>query len=93
MVGEHSGGHGQGTNKTFTIIVNARPKVVGGHEISFEQLLNLAFDNNPQPGPNIFFTVTYSRGEGNKPEGTLVEGQTVKLKEGMVFNVTRTDKS
>jgi Multiubiquitin len=39
------------------------------------------------------FTVTYRRGEGNKPEGTLVEGETVKVKEGMIFNVTATDKS
>jgi Multiubiquitin len=27
---------------------------------------------------------------GNKPEGTLVEGGTVKIKDGMIFNVTAT---
>jgi len=32
-------------------------------------------------------------GHGSKPEGTLVEGDTVKVKEGMIFNVARTDKS
>jgi hypothetical protein len=42
---------------------------------------------------NTIYTLTYKRGHGNKPEGTLVSGETVKVKEGMVFNVTRTDKS
>jgi hypothetical protein len=41
----------------------------------------------------ICFTITYRRGQGNKPEGTLDDGDTVKLKEGMIFNVTATDKS
>ena len=39
------------------------------------------------------FTVTYRRGRGDKPEGTLVEGGQVRAKNRMVFNVTATDKS
>ncbi|WP_408626473.1 multiubiquitin domain-containing protein [Amycolatopsis thermoflava] len=39
------------------------------------------------------FTVTFRRGSGHKPEGTLRPGETVKVKEGMIFNVTATDKS
>ncbi len=83
---------GQGHKKDFTIIVNGRQKVVTAKELSFAEIVALAFDN-PPTGPNIFFTVTYRRGDGNKPEGTLVEGETVKIKEGMIFNVTATDKS
>ncbi len=82
----------QSHNKDFTIIVNGRPKVVNAKDMSFAEIVALAFDN-PPTGPNIVFTVTYRRGEGNKPEGTLVEGAIVKLKEGMIFNVTSTDKS
>jgi len=82
----------QGHNKEFTIIVNGRQKVVMAKELSFAQIVALAFDN-PPTGPNIVFTVTYRRGEGNKPEGTLVDGETVKIKDGMIFNVTATDKS
>lgn len=52
----------------------------------------LAFEN-PPTGPNIVFTITYRRGHGDKPEGTLVEGGTVRIKDGMIFNVTATDKS
>lgn len=83
---------GQGSNKEFTIIVNGREKVVTARELSFAEVVALAFDTPPS-GQNIVFTITYRRGEGNKPEGTLVEGETVKIKEGMIFNVTATDKS
>ena len=79
-------------DKTFTIIVNGREKSVSSRELSFDQIVDLAFDD-PQRGPQIFFTITYRRGQGDKPEGSLVEGKTVKLKDGMIFNVIRTDKS
>lgn len=82
----------QGHNKDFTIIVNGRQKVVTAKEMSFTEIVALAFDN-PPTGPNVVFTVTYRRGEGNKPEGSLVEGENVKIKDGMIFNVTATDKS
>jgi hypothetical protein len=79
-------------NKEITIVVNGRSKVVTDKDISFAEVVALAFDSVPT-GPNIVFTVTYRRGHGNKPEGTMVEGDTVKVKEGMIFNVTATDKS
>jgi hypothetical protein len=79
-------------NKDITIIVNGRQKAVADKEISFAEIVALAFDN-PPTGPNIVFTITFRRGHGNRPEGTLVEGETVKVKEGMIFNVTATDKS
>ena len=79
-------------NKELTIIVNGRQKVVTEKELSFGEIAALAFDN-PPTGPNIVFTVTFRRGQGNKPEGSLVDGETVKVKDGMIFNVTATDKS
>jgi len=82
----------QGHNKDFTIVVNGRQKVVTVKELSFAELIALAFDN-PPTGQNILFTVTYRRGEGDKPEGSLLEGASVRIKEGMIFNVTATDKS
>ena len=57
-----------------------------------DDLVALAYEN-PPTGELICFTITYRRGQGNKPEGTLDDGDTVKLKEGMIFNVTATDKS
>lgn len=93
MNNSHENGHeGHGHQKEYTIIVNGRQKMVTKKELSFIEIIALAFDN-PPTGPNIVFTVTYRKGEGNKPEGTLIEGETVKIKNGMVFNVTATDKS
>ncbi|WP_375769801.1 multiubiquitin domain-containing protein [Archangium gephyra] len=79
-------------DKEFTIIVNAEEKRVTGKELTFDQVVQLAFPGGPQ-GETRLYTVTYRRGEGNKPEGTLVKGESVKLKNGMIFNVTATDKS
>ena len=76
----------------FTIIVNARPHVWKEVNITFEQLVVLAFgsyDNNPNKG----YTVTYSRGWEPKPEGTMVKGSSVRVKNKMIFDVTATDKS
>ena len=77
--------------KKFELIVNARPKLWNKDTISYSQVVNLAF---PLPHTSTeIFTVQYSRGPKENPQGTLVEGQTVRVKSGMVFDVTRTDKS
>ena len=78
--------------KDITIVVNGREKTGSTKELSFDALVSLAFEN-PPTGEFICFTITYRRGQGNKPEGSLAEGETVKLKEGMIFNVSATDKS
>ncbi len=79
-------------HESVAIIVNTVEKPVTTKELSFTQVVALAFDPVPS-GPNWVFTITYRRGEGNKPEGTLTAGETVKVKDGMIFNVTATDKS
>jgi len=55
--------------KDVTITVNGKEKHVEKRDISYEQVVSLAFDN-PPTGDNILITVTYRRGEGNK-EGSL----------------------
>jgi hypothetical protein len=79
-------------DKKITIIVNSRKKEVTTNMLSFDQIVALAFDPLPT-GPNIMFTITYRRGPHANPEGSLVEGGSVEIKEEMVFNVTATDKS
>ena len=79
--------------KTVIIIVNGTPKTVPkDEEITFDQVVALAFEN-PPTGDGVQFTVQYTRGQGNKPSGTLVEGQSVKVKDGMEFDVTATNRS
>jgi len=83
----------EGKKNTVTVMVNGRPKVVPRRDkLTFDEVVALAFENPPQ-GEFICFTITYRKGNGSKPEGTLPEGESVKPKEGMVFNVTTTDKS
>lgn len=77
---------------TITVIVNGRAIPTTQRELSFAELIRLAFPHG-SGGANSIYTVTFRRGHGQKPEGTLVEGQTVRLKDGMIFNVTSTDKS
>ncbi len=78
--------------KEQTVIVNGREKTVEGKELTYGELLALAFDPVPT-GELICFSVSYRRGQGNKPEGTLDEGESIKIKDGMIFNVSFTDKS
>ena len=78
--------------KPATIVVNGRQKEVTAPELSFADIVRLAFEDAVFNDTTVY-TVTYKRGHGNKPEGTLVEGDTVKVKDGMIFNVARTDKS
>src|ERR1035438_7717777 len=83
---------GPAETKEFTIIVNGRKKVVAKKQLTFDEIVALAFDPVPT-GPNIMFTITYRHGPHGNPEGTLIEGGSVKIKNGMIFNVTATDKS
>jgi hypothetical protein len=81
-----------GLAKEFTIIVNGRPKKVTSKALSFAQVVALAY-NPVRTEPGVLYTVSYSRGPKANPEGELLAGGVVKLKDGMVFLVTETDKS
>jgi len=81
-----------GPPKVYRIIVNGRKKEATSNPLTFDQVVALAF--NPVPaGPNVQFSVTYRKGPGKNPEGTLTEGQTVRIKDGMIFDVSETNKS
>ena len=76
----------------FTIIVNGREKVVDHKVLTFDEAVRLAFHPAPT-GPDAKFTITYSRAEKPRHEGILSEGGTVTIKQGTIFDVTRTNKS
>ena len=78
--------------KAHAIVVNGRAETWEEKEISFEQVIKLAFPT-PPAGSDIRYTVTFHKGEGDKHEGTLTKGESVKVKNDMVFDVTATDKS
>ena len=76
----------------LTIIVNGRPRIVNKRSLSFIEIVKLAFPD-AEPAPKTIFTVVYKNGPGQNPQGSLVEGQSVMLKNRMIINVTKTDKS
>ena len=78
--------------KEVTIYVEGTPHPWPKGEISYEEVVTLeepGYANNP----SITYSVTYKRGVGNKPEGTLVAGASVKIKDGMRFSVSETGQS
>jgi hypothetical protein len=74
----------------YTIIVNGRPKVVRQKKQTYRDIARLAYPD--ADFNNYLYTITYFNGEGGR-EGDLVEGETIKVKNEMVFNVRRSDKS
>jgi Multiubiquitin len=79
--------------KTVTIVVDGTPHQVPKNEyITYAAVVTLAYPDYPQH-PEITYSVTYTRGHGDKPEGILNPGESVKVKEGMSFCVNRTGQS
>ncbi len=76
----------------YDILVNTRPKHVVGATLTFWAVVMLAFPQAVQ-NATTYYTVTFKRGPRPNPEGSMVAGDGVYLKEGMLFNVTSTDKS
>jgi hypothetical protein len=76
---------------TFEIIVNARPRTVTGSTVTFEQVVQLAFPG--EHDPNVDFDVTYHKAASTPPAGQLGRGGSIQVKNGTVFNVTRTVQS
>ena len=74
------------------IIVNARPRKVPGRVVTYDEILQLAFPG-PHNDPNVVFSMTYRHAAAHPSAGELGPGGTVKVREGTVFNVTRTVKS
>jgi len=79
-------------HKKVTIIVNGTLYEVEKDEITYEEVVTLAFPDFPQH-PEINYSVKYRRGHGNKPEGILSPGGTVKVKDEMIFDVSATGQS
>jgi hypothetical protein len=77
-------------HKSFTIIVNGRRRTITDHKLTYIEAVHLAYPGE-QPSETVSFTVTYSNPHGK--DGSLVEGQEVKVQDGMVLNVRKTDRS
>ena len=75
---------------SFDIVVNGQSRTVTERKISFSKVVELA---GYQQKPNTVHTVTYRRGPKANKEGSMVQGDNIKIKDKTIFNVTSTDKS
>ncbi|WP_402720352.1 multiubiquitin domain-containing protein [Janthinobacterium rivuli] len=78
--------------KLVTIVINGKPKAVAKDDLTYADVIVLAFET-PPTGDGVQFSITYTKGHKDSPKGTMVEGQSVKAKEGMEFDVTPTNRS
>lgn len=76
--------------KMVTIKVNGRSRTVEKRRHSYREIAKIAYPD--ADFENFNYTITYLHGVGGA-EGDLVEGETIQVKKGMVFNVRRSDKS
>ena len=73
------------------IAVNGELKNVPSREVSFDEVTALAY---PERDANTIFTVLYYKADQSNHEGSMVEGDVVKVhKQGSSFNVTRSIRS
>ena len=79
-------------HKTQTIFVEGTPHEWPKEEITYAEVVTLEVPEYAEH-PEITYAVKYNNGPRNKPEGILSRGGTVKIREGMIFNVSPTGKS
>lgn len=77
----------------YTIVVDGQKKEVPSENVSYEQVVELAYPGQ-SVDPQFKFTVTYRHSDEKPHDGTLAPGHSVRVKkENTVFNVKRTTKS
>lgn len=76
---------------TFTIIVNARPRVVTGARVTFEEIVAIAFPTGQTL--SFAYSMTYRKAASAPHSGELGAGGSVEIKDGTIFNVTQTVQS
>lgn len=79
-------------HKLVTIVVEGTPHEWPKEQITYAEVVTLEVPNYAQHS-EITYSVRYKAGQGNKPEGILTPGASVKVKEGMIFYVSETGQS
>lgn len=80
------------SQKSFKIVVNGQLKDWEKKQISFQEVIVLAFGSYIDVATMVY-TVAYEDGPKQNPEGSMVKGSIVFVKNKMIFHATQTDKS
>lgn len=78
--------------REVAIIVNGTAHEWARRKITYAEVVTLDVPDYPQH-PEISYSVKYKNGPRHKPEGTLSPGDSVEVREGMVFSVSPTSQS
>ncbi|MCW3116850.1 MAG: hypothetical protein JWM28_932 [Chitinophagaceae bacterium] len=78
--------------KVVTIIINGTPFKWDKKEISFREVIEKAYGTYID-SPTMVYTAGYEDGPKKNPEGEMKKGQSVFVKNKMIFHATCTDKS
>lgn len=84
---ERNRSQGQSGNKH--IIVNGRQHSIDGDSLTYEELVALAFPGGGTA--NVLYSVMYSG--PNMADGSLGQGASIEIKNGMKFDVSQTNRS
>ncbi|APP80988.1 multiubiquitin domain-containing protein [Xanthomonas hortorum] len=77
---------------TFNVFVNGSPETVSHPRLSYWDVVKLGFPD-ANTAEEIVYSIDYTGGPHQNPDGTLSASQSVRIKEGMKFYVTPSDKS
>lgn len=83
--------HHQPKPHEYEIIVNGRAEKVPTDTVTFDDVVKLA-PNLPSPGPGVEYKVVYEHAI-DPSEGTLIQSESVKIKNGTEFVVSATNRS
>ena len=78
--------------KIYKIFVNTREKEVSTNTLTYDDVVILAFGVIPT-GDGIRITILFHHADQHPAEGTLLLGQTVKIKNNNNIDVTQTNRS
>jgi hypothetical protein len=77
---------------TVTIIVEGTAHEWHKKKISYTEVVTLEVPDYALH-PEITYSVKYTNGPNHHPEGMLVKGESVKVRDGMIFSVSETGQS
>jgi hypothetical protein len=77
-----------GKEKAYSIVINGQQETVSEQHLTYDQVVRLAYPEGPF---DILYSVSYANPHGH--DGTLAPGQKTVIKEGMSFNVIKTNRS
>ena len=79
-------------NAQYAIVINGELAVVPHQEVSYEEVVSIAFPTDPQGSIN--YSVTYRKAKAPNHEGILAPGEYVEVKkEGTTFDAVHSGKS